>query len=80
MTEPNPVGPRPAIRRQIEALPRYQMTHCNEMGEDYMSRCYMVAEPSDGSDSLMAGREKWLRESDVLALLAVDPRGEQEGT
>lgn len=47
---------------------RYTLLRCNDMGEDSMSRCYMVAKPEDGGEELMAGKHKWIRAEDYDTL------------
>jgi hypothetical protein len=58
-------------------LPRYTLHHCNDMGDDYMSRCYMVAEPDTGGESVMAGRYKWIRADELLTVLTGEARSPQ---
>ncbi len=57
------------LRRLIEQLPRYDLLHCNDMGEDYMSRCYVVAKPTNGGEELLAGRHQWIRLDELQAVL-----------
>jgi hypothetical protein len=75
---PDPVSAiRPPVKELIEALPRYTLHHCNDMGDDYMSRCYMVAEPDTGGESVMAGRYKWIRADELLTVLTGEARSPQ---
>jgi|SRR6185295_2143374 len=61
------------LRAAIEKLPRYKLQHCNDMGEDYMNRCYIVAVPHDGSEEVMAGKHLWIRIDQLHAALTASP-------
>jgi hypothetical protein len=67
-TGADPMSEHEMISRLL-ALARYKLIHCNDMGEDYMWRCYMVAQPENGGEEVMAGKHTWIRADELDAII-----------